>query len=75
MRTEQFHFERQKFQAAGLTPMDSDLVKPARAKECPVHMEAQVLAIHELGGERLEQLGGAVAAEVEVLWVMWRAIW
>jgi flavin reductase (DIM6/NTAB) family NADH-FMN oxidoreductase RutF len=67
LKTKQFHFERDKFQAAGLTPMESEIVKPARAKECPVHMEARVLAAHELGGERLEQLGGAVAVEVEVV--------
>lgn len=67
VKTKQFHFEKEKFQAAGLTPMESELVKPARAKECPVHLEARVLALHELGGERLEQLGGAVAAEVEVM--------
>jgi len=67
LKTKQFHFEKEKFQAAGLTPMGSELVKPARAKECPVHMEARVLAVHELRGERLEQLGGSVAAEVEVM--------
>jgi flavin reductase (DIM6/NTAB) family NADH-FMN oxidoreductase RutF len=67
LKSKQFHFEKEKFQAAGLTPMESELVKPVRAKECPVHMEARVLAVHELGGERLEQLGGAVAAEVEVM--------
>ena len=67
LKIKQFQFEREKFQAAGLTPMDSELVKPARAKECPVHIEARVLAVHELSGERLEQLGGGVAAEVEVV--------
>jgi flavin reductase (DIM6/NTAB) family NADH-FMN oxidoreductase RutF len=66
LKTKQFHFEKEKFQAAGLTPMGSELVKPARAKECPVHMEARVLAVRELRGERLEQLGGGIAVEVEV---------
>jgi hypothetical protein len=51
LKNKQFHFERDKFQAAGLTPMESELVKPARASECPVHMEARVRAVHELGGE------------------------
>jgi flavin reductase (DIM6/NTAB) family NADH-FMN oxidoreductase RutF len=67
LKTKQFHFEREKFQASGLTPMESELVKPARAKECPVHMEARVRAVHKLGGQRVEQLGGAVAVEVEVV--------
>jgi flavin reductase (DIM6/NTAB) family NADH-FMN oxidoreductase RutF len=67
LKIKQFHFEREKFKAAGLTPMESEVVKPARARECPVHMEARVLAVHELSGKRLEQLGGGVAAEVEVV--------
>jgi flavin reductase (DIM6/NTAB) family NADH-FMN oxidoreductase RutF len=33
LKTKQLHFEKEKFQAAGLTPMRSELVKPARAKE------------------------------------------
>jgi flavin reductase (DIM6/NTAB) family NADH-FMN oxidoreductase RutF len=67
LKQKQFHFEREKFDAAGLTPLASELVRPARAKECPVHMEAHVRAVHTLGGEKLEQLGGGVAAEVEVV--------
>jgi len=67
LKSKQFHFERNKFEAAGLTPMESELVKPERVRECPVHMEALVRAVHELGGERLKQLGGALAAEVEVV--------
>lgn len=38
-----------------------------RAKECPVHMEARVVKMHELSGARLQQLGGGIAAEVEVV--------
>lgn len=67
LKRKQFRFEREKFDAAGLTPLASELVRPARAKECPVHMEARVRAVHTLGGEKLGQLGGAVAAEVEVV--------
>jgi flavin reductase (DIM6/NTAB) family NADH-FMN oxidoreductase RutF len=67
LKAKQFHFEPRKFEAAGLTPLDCDVVKPMRVKECPVHLEARVAAVHQLGGERLNQLGGGVAAEVEVL--------
>ncbi|MBO6515261.1 MAG: flavin reductase family protein [Bacteroidia bacterium] len=42
------------FVKAGLTPVDSDLVKPARVKESPVQLECKVLEIKELG-----QNGGA----------------
>jgi hypothetical protein len=46
--TQQFRFEPHKFAATELTPLASEAVKPARARECPVHMEARVIALHEL---------------------------
>jgi flavin reductase (DIM6/NTAB) family NADH-FMN oxidoreductase RutF len=67
LKAKQFRFEPRKFEAAQLTPLSSELVQPMRAKECPVHLEARVTAVHPLGGDRLNQLGGGVAAEVEVL--------
>jgi flavin reductase (DIM6/NTAB) family NADH-FMN oxidoreductase RutF len=67
LKTKQFRFEPRKFEAARLTPLASEQVRPMRAKECPVHLEARVTAVHPLGGDRLNQLGGGVAAEVEVL--------
>ncbi|MGA8144060.1 MAG: flavin reductase family protein [Candidatus Acidiferrales bacterium] len=67
VKAKQFHFEPEKFGVAGLTPVSSELVKPARAKECPVHMEARVRAVHAIGGEKLQELGGGMAAEVEVV--------
>lgn len=67
LKAKQFRFEPQKFEASGFTPLQSEIVKPARAKECPVHLEARVSAVHPLKGEKLGQLGGGVAAEVEVL--------
>src|SRR5215475_12112641 len=66
-KAKQFHYEREKFDAAELTPLPSELVKPARVEECPVHMEARVTAMHSLRGEKLELIGGGVAAEVEIL--------
>jgi flavin reductase (DIM6/NTAB) family NADH-FMN oxidoreductase RutF len=67
LKARQFRFEPKKFEVAGLTPMPSEIVKPMRAQECPVHMEARVKALHKLSGERLERLGGGIAAEVEVV--------
>jgi len=61
-----FRYESEKFSAAGLTQMESETVKPARVRECPVQMEAQVRAMHRLGGTKLEQIGGGLAAEVEI---------
>jgi flavin reductase (DIM6/NTAB) family NADH-FMN oxidoreductase RutF len=67
LKAKQFHFEPCKFAAAELTQLASELVRPARAKECPVQLEARVTALHELSGDRLQELGGGVAAEIEVL--------
>ena len=67
LKTHQFHFEPDKFGVSGLKPMPSEVVKPERVQECPVHLESRVVHLHTLSGERLNQLGGGIAAEVEVL--------
>jgi flavin reductase (DIM6/NTAB) family NADH-FMN oxidoreductase RutF len=67
LKAKKFHFEPEKFKTANLTPLASDVVKPKRAKECAVHMEARVTQLHNLSGKKLLQAGGAIAAEVEVL--------
>src|SRR5439155_9339991 len=67
VKAAQYHYEREKFHAAALTPLSSELVQPARVKECPVQMEARVRSTRPLGGEKLEKIGGAIAAEVEIV--------
>ncbi len=67
LKAQQFYYESRKFDAADLTAMDSELLQPARIQECLVHLEARVRATHELGGEKLRQIGGAAAVEVEIL--------
>ncbi|MFM0227365.1 flavin reductase family protein [Paraburkholderia dipogonis] len=67
IKAKQFRFEKCKFDVAGLSQLASEQVKPLRAAECPVHLEARVRHIHTMGGEKLQQLGGGVAAEVEIL--------
>lgn len=66
-KAKQFRFAADKFSAASLTPLASEAVAPARAQECPVQLEARVNKMHRMHGERLEQLGGGLAAEVEVV--------
>jgi flavin reductase (DIM6/NTAB) family NADH-FMN oxidoreductase RutF len=66
LKATQFRFVADKFQAAGLSPLPSEVVQPASVAECPVHMEARVNRLHRMKGERLGKLGGGVAAEVEV---------
>jgi flavin reductase (DIM6/NTAB) family NADH-FMN oxidoreductase RutF len=67
IKAAQFRYEPNKFGAANLTPLASELVKPMRAEECPVHLEARVLNLHPMHGAQLQVLGGGVAAEIEVL--------
>ena len=58
IKAKQFRFEADKFGAAGLTPLASEQVRPMRARECPVQMEARVIQLHRMQGEKLRQLGG-----------------
>ena len=67
LKKKQFHYEPRKFEVAELTPFASEVVKPMRAKECPVHLEARVTALHKLSGGKLGELGGGVAAEIEIV--------
>ena len=66
-KAKQFCFEPHKFKSAGLRPLASDLVRPARARECPVQMEACVQGLHRISGAKLEELGEGIAAEVEIV--------
>lgn len=67
IKAKQFRYEKDKFGAAGLTPLASEVVRPVRARECPVHLEARVVRLHKLTGERIDRLGGGLGAEVEVI--------
>jgi flavin reductase (DIM6/NTAB) family NADH-FMN oxidoreductase RutF len=39
-----FHYEKNKFEAARLTPVASELVAPPRVLECPIQLEAVLVA-------------------------------
>jgi flavin reductase (DIM6/NTAB) family NADH-FMN oxidoreductase RutF len=67
LKAKEFRFEPHKFEAAGLTEIASELVKPSRALECPVQMEARVNNLSQMKGGKLEALGGGIAAEIEIL--------
>ncbi|HYD52025.1 MAG TPA: flavin reductase family protein [Gemmatimonadaceae bacterium] len=58
---------RDKFAEAGLTPIDSALVRPARARECPVHLECTLEAVHPLAVRDDDRRGALVALEVRVV--------
>ncbi|MFC6161110.1 flavin reductase family protein [Kribbella jiaozuonensis] len=56
-----FRFEREKFAAAGLTPVASELVAPPRVAECPIQFEATVTQAE------LDAKGNFLIAQAEVL--------
>ncbi|WP_308122249.1 flavin reductase family protein [Streptomyces sp. TRM70350] len=47
-----YRYERDKFAAAGLTPVDSDVVRPPRVAECGLQLEARAVGL-TAGGEGL----------------------
>lgn len=56
-----FRFERDKFAAAGLRPEASELVRPPRAAECPLQLEARAVEL------RPDATGEFLVVEAEVL--------
>jgi flavin reductase (DIM6/NTAB) family NADH-FMN oxidoreductase RutF len=56
-----YRYEPDKFDVAGLTEQESDLVSAPRVRECPIQMECRVTGWRELDGST------ATAFEVEVL--------
>jgi len=67
IKAAQFRYEKDKFKAAQLSELTSDLVRPTRVAECPFQLEARVLSLRRIGGEKLRSLGGGVAAEIEIV--------
>jgi flavin reductase (DIM6/NTAB) family NADH-FMN oxidoreductase RutF len=62
MTSAEFPPEVSEFEAAGLTPLASDLVKPPRVKESHVHMECKLYLLVEVGG--VDGSGNLVLGEV-----------
>ncbi len=46
-----YEYVKDKFTQSGLTPFPSETVKPPRINECPIQIEAKVVAAHSPGGE------------------------
>lgn len=58
---------RDKFAVAGLTSLPSELVAPPRVAECPVHLEAQLAAVHPMAVADPERRGRSVALELRIV--------
>ena len=57
---------KDKFGTAHLTEMESQIVKPPGIQECPVSMEAKLVAVHEMFGNKSLK-GLLLAIEVEIV--------
>ena len=66
IKARQFRFERNKFGAAGLTPIASEVVRPVRAGVLPYKWRPGFIGAFD-ECEKLGELGGGIAAEVEIL--------
>jgi len=61
-----YRYEPDKFGTAGMTPVESTRVRPPRALECPVQLEATLRAVHAIGEEDANLRGRLVSLEVHI---------
>jgi flavin reductase (DIM6/NTAB) family NADH-FMN oxidoreductase RutF len=66
-KTKGYRFVANKFEVAGLTPMASELVSVPSIKECPVHLEATVTAIHPIGDDDASLKNRIVSIELKIV--------
>lgn len=66
-RLKGYRFEPNKFEAANLTPQSAVCVTAPRVLECPVQLEAEVVAIHPLAAHDEAQRGKIVSMELKVI--------
>jgi flavin reductase (DIM6/NTAB) family NADH-FMN oxidoreductase RutF len=62
-----YQFVKDKWTCAGLTPQDSEVVRPPRILECPVQMEAEVVGTHGLMDDDAKWKGALLGIEVKIL--------
>ncbi len=62
-----YTYVKDKFGHAKLTPQKSDLVGPPRIRECPVQMECEVVAWHEMMADLPDKKGIMLSFEVKIL--------
>ncbi|WP_099369745.1 flavin reductase family protein [Sphingobacterium sp. 1.A.5] len=61
-----YRFEENKFEIAGLTGTPSETINACRVNECPVQMEAVVMAIHKLAEDEPSQQGKIITFELKI---------
>lgn len=60
-------FEPDKFGTSGFTRQESDVVSPPRVRECPVQMEAEVVAVNLLGQDDPTIAGRITTFELKIV--------
>lgn len=60
-------FEPDKFGTSGFTREESDVVTPPRVRECPVQMEAEVVAVNLLGQDDPNIAGRITTFELKIV--------
>lgn len=65
-RSNGYQYVHDKFGHSGLTSMNSEVVEPLRVADCPVHMEAELVGVHEMMGDT-EKKGKMLALEVKIV--------
>jgi flavin reductase (DIM6/NTAB) family NADH-FMN oxidoreductase RutF len=61
-----YRFEPDKLGAGRLTALPSETVRPPRVRECPVHLEATLTAVHPIAADEPDRAGKLVALEVRI---------
>lgn len=61
-----YRHEADKFGAAGLTPAASETVAPPRVLECPVQLEAKIMATHPVAEDNPAQRGYILCIEARI---------
>lgn len=62
-----YQFEADKFGISDFTPQASELISPPRAKECPVQLEAEVIASNPLGEDDPALIGRITTFELKII--------
>ncbi len=61
-----YRFESDKFGLAELTPVASKTVSAPRVQECPIQLEAELVAVHRMAEKSVDYHGRFVSIEVRI---------
>jgi flavin reductase (DIM6/NTAB) family NADH-FMN oxidoreductase RutF len=62
-----YRYSPNKWEASGFTPLESEVVKPSRIKECPIHLEASVSNVYPFGRDDTRMAIPGCAIELTVI--------